>query len=144
MPLELLIGDDSYRIQQRLLQHKASLDPAWALLNTHRFDATKLTAAQVAELLTTEVAPLACTLPLAGEKQLVIVTNLTLSANVLDAVQWLEHLPKATTLVLSAPSLDKRTKLAKWLQPTFRILQRSILYLKRENNSFRNSSFNKV
>lgn len=114
MPIELLVGDDNYRIQQRINQHLDSIAP-WSDLNSHRFEVQTLNIDQLITLLKTEIEPLARTPPFTGGQQLIIVTHLTFTASLLGAMQWLNQVPATTILVLTTKSLDKRTKLAKWL-----------------------------
>ncbi|NES97854.1 MAG: DNA polymerase III subunit delta [Desertifilum sp. SIO1I2] len=114
MPIELLIGDDRYRIEQRINQHLDSIAP-WSELNSHKFEVLSLNSDQLATLLTTQIEPLARTHPLTGGQQLIVVDQITFTASLFGTMQWLNQLPATTILVLTAKSLDKRTKLAKWL-----------------------------
>ncbi|MBD2311256.1 DNA polymerase III subunit delta [Desertifilum sp. FACHB-1129] len=114
MPIELLIGDDRYRIEQRINQHLDSIAP-WSELNSHKFEVLSFKSDQLATLLTTQIEPLARTPPLTGGQQLIVVDHITFTASLFGAMQWLNQLPATTILVLTAKSLDKRTKLAKWL-----------------------------
>jgi DNA polymerase III subunit delta len=115
MPIELLAGTDSHRISQHIAQHKTSLEPPHSTLNFQRFDVAGLKDKALIQLLQSEVATAARALPLWGSQIVVVVEHLTLSADLLKPLDWLEQIPDSTTLIFTTRSLDQRLKVTKWL-----------------------------
>lgn len=108
MPIYLLIGEDTYSIQQKLVVFKSKLDSTWLAFNLHTYPPEAL-----AEAIAT-----ARTLPLAGTKRVVVVENCQFNQfgeQQLEILQMLPSLPISTTLIFIGKSIDKRLKVAKYL-----------------------------
>ncbi|KAM3090226.1 DNA polymerase III subunit delta [Phormidesmis sp. 146-35] len=108
MPTYLLIGEDTYSIQQKLAVFKSKLDSTWLAFNFHTYAPEAL-----AEAITT-----ARTSPLADIKRVVVVENCQFNQfgeQQLEILQMLPSLPISTTLILTGKSIDKRLKVAKHL-----------------------------
>ncbi|MDX2243504.1 MAG: DNA polymerase III subunit delta [Leptolyngbyaceae cyanobacterium bins.302] len=108
MPTSLLIGEDTYSIQQKLAVFKSKLDSTWLTFNLHTYAPEAL-----AEAITTARTP-----PLADTKRVVIVENCQFNQfgeQQLEILQILPNLPINTTLIFTAKTIDKRLKVAKHL-----------------------------
>ena len=108
MPTYLLIGEDTYSIQQKLAVFKFKLDSTWLAFNFHTYAPEAL-----AEAIAT-----ARTSPLADIKRIVVVENCQFNQfgeQQLEILQMLPSLPISTTLILTGKSIDKRLKVAKHL-----------------------------
>ncbi|KAM3101047.1 DNA polymerase III subunit delta [Phormidesmis sp. 146-12] len=108
MPTYLLIGEDTYSIQQKLAVFKSKLDSTWLAFNFHIYGPEAL-----AEAIAT-----ARTSPLADIKRVVVVENCQFNQfgeQQLEILQMLPSLPTSTTLILTGKSIDKRLKVAKHL-----------------------------
>ena len=87
MPIELFTGTDSYRISQHIAQHKSRLEPPHSTLNFHRFDTAGLKDKVLIQLLQSEVASTARSLPLWGSEIVVVVEHLNISADLLKPLE---------------------------------------------------------
>lgn len=108
MPTYLLIGEDTYSIQQKLPGFKSKLDSTWLAFNFHTYAPEAL-----AEAITTARTP-----PLASAKRVVVVENCQFNQfgeQQLEILQILSNLPISTTLIFTGRSIDKRLKVAKYL-----------------------------
>ena len=108
MPTYLLIGEDTYSIQQKLAVFKSKLDSTWLAFNLHTYAPEAL-----AEAIATARTP-----PLAGAKRVVVVENCQFNQfgeQQLEILQILPNLPISTTLIVTGKSIDKRLKVAKHL-----------------------------
>ena len=105
MSLLVLLGDDSYAIAQYLNQLKAQLNPNWLSFNLHRYSA---------EQIQTAIAT-ARTPPVMDTQRLVIVTDCPFKSWSMEQLADIDQLPDSTTLALLGQTLDKRTKVAKYL-----------------------------
>lgn len=108
MPIYLLIGEDTYSIQQKLVVFKSKLASTWLAFNFHTYAPGAL-----AEAIAT-----AQTLPLADTKRVVVVENCQFNQfgeQQLEILQILPSLPISTTLIFTSKSIDKRLKVAKHL-----------------------------
>ena len=107
--ISLLVGDDVYRINKKLLELKKSLDPAWIDFNYHRFNASALEDAIDCAL--------TCALG-SGKGKLVVVEECNFKQFTdegLKILQLISQVPSATHLVFVASGIDKRLKVAKFL-----------------------------
>jgi DNA polymerase-3 subunit delta len=114
MTIQLLIGDDRHSIEQHIQHQAAQLDSTWKALNYHRFDVSGYKPDTLRQLLRMEIAPIACTFPLSGQK-LITVEGINLSGLTVESLDWLKQLPDTTHIVLTNSSLDRRLKVTKWL-----------------------------
>ena len=105
MSLLVLLGDDSHAIACHLNQLKAQLNPNWLSFNLHRYSA---------EHIQTAIAT-ARTPPVMDTQRLVIVTDCPFKSWSMEQLADIDHLPDSTTLALIGQTLDKRTKVAKYL-----------------------------
>ena len=105
MSLLILLGDDSHAIARHLNQLKAQLNPNWLSFNLHRYSA---------EQIQTAIAT-ARTPPVMDTQRLVIVTDCLFKSWAIEQLADIDHLPDSTTLALIGQTLDKRTKVAKYL-----------------------------
>jgi DNA polymerase-3 subunit delta len=108
MPTYLLIGEDTYSIQQKLAVFKSKLDLTWLAFNLHTYAPEAL-----AEAIATARTP-----PLADTKRVVVVENCQFNQfgeQQLEILQMLPSLPISTTLIFTGKSIDKRLKVAKHL-----------------------------
>jgi len=108
MSTYLLIGEDTYSIQQKLVVFKSKLDSTWLAFNLHTYAPEAL-----AEAIATARTP-----PLAGAKRVVVVENCQFNQfgeQQLEILQILPNLPISTTLIFTGKSIDKRLKVAKHL-----------------------------
>ena len=108
MPTYLLIGEDTYSIQQKLTVFKSKLDSTWLAFNLHIYALEAL-----AEAIATARTP-----PLADTKRVVVVENCQFNQfgeQQLEILQMLPSLPISTTLIFTGKSIDQRLKVAKHL-----------------------------
>lgn len=108
MPTYLLIGEDTYSIQQKLVVFKSKLDSTWLAFNLHIYASEAL-----AEAIATARTP-----PLADAKRVAIVENCQFNQfgeQQLEILQILPSLPNSTILIFTGKSIDKRLKVAKYL-----------------------------
>lgn len=108
MPTYLLIGEDTYSIQQKLVVFKSKLALTWLAFNFHTYGLEAL-----AEAIATARTP-----PLADTKRVVVVENCQFNQfgeQQLEILQILANLPISTTLIFTGKSIDKRLKVAKHL-----------------------------
>lgn len=108
MPTYLLIGEDTYSIQQKLAVFKSKLGSTWLAFNFHTYASEAL-----AEAIATARTP-----PLASAKRVIVVENCQFNQfgeQQLEILQILPNLPISTTLIFTGKSIDKRLKVAKYL-----------------------------
>jgi len=108
MTIQILVGDDTYAINQQIVSWKRALDPTWQAFNFHRF-----TADQLREAITTARTP-----PLGDVQRVVVVEccQFNQCGEVqLELLQSASQLPQTTVLILTAASIDKRLKVVKHL-----------------------------
>ena len=108
MTMQILVGDDTYTLNQQIVKLKRSLNQTWQAFNFHSFSAVQLPEA----LMTAQTSPLGDTV------RVVVIEQCQFQhfgAQQLEQLQIIAHLPETTTLVFTAASIDKRLKVAKYL-----------------------------
>lgn len=108
MTVQILVGDDSYAINQQIVSWKRSLDPTWQAFNFHRFAAD-----QLREAIATARTP-----PLGDVCRVVVVECCQFNhwgESQLELLQSASQLPQTTALLFTATSIDKRLKVVKHL-----------------------------
>lgn len=108
MTIQILVGDDTYTLNQQIVKLKRSLNQTWQAFNFHAFSTMQLLEA----LMTAQTPPLGDTL------RVVVIEQCQFhhfGEQQLTQLQTIPQLPETTTLVFTAASIDKRLKVAKHL-----------------------------
>lgn len=107
--ITVLIGDDNYAIKKKIASLLKELDPRWKSLNYHRFPGSNLA----------EAIDCAMTLGFGTKQNKVIVVEEVafskLGEETIKVFELLPKIPSSTHLILVAPSIDRRLKIAKAL-----------------------------
>ena len=106
--IRIFVGNDEYAIEREIKAIRAKIKPQWRAFNYHRFDSSQLEEAVASSL----------TCVFGGGQKLVVVTGCDFrqfGETGLSILQAISNLPASTNLVFTAPSIDRRLKVSKFL-----------------------------